>query len=138
MIEFKDLPRIDLNDLWDRMDAELQRRVGILSVAAIISVRAAEQLGAPDDTNEVPSAVVETIEFADTEIADIVMELLGDAPAGQGPRIVSTHSIGFASCLTCGCTERQACPEGCGWANAAQTLCTACADRLPGGATRHG
>lgn len=30
------------------------------------------------------------------------------------------------TCSKCGCTEDQACPEGCAWANAEQTLCTAC------------
>lgn len=31
-------------------------------------------------------------------------------------------------CRWCQCTHERPCPEGCGWANAAQTLCTACAD----------
>ena len=30
-------------------------------------------------------------------------------------------------CQVCGCTETHACPGGCAWANAAQTICTACA-----------
>jgi hypothetical protein len=29
-------------------------------------------------------------------------------------------------CYVCGCTHDDPCPEGCGWANAKQTLCTAC------------
>ena len=29
-------------------------------------------------------------------------------------------------CFVCGCTHDDACPEGCGWANVKQTLCTAC------------
>jgi hypothetical protein len=29
-------------------------------------------------------------------------------------------------CRWCGCSERDPCLGGCGWANAAQTLCTAC------------
>lgn len=35
-------------------------------------------------------------------------------------------------CRWCGCTYNDPCPEGCGWANRQQTLCTACAefDRL--------
>jgi hypothetical protein len=27
-------------------------------------------------------------------------------------------------CFVCGCSEFDPCPEGCGWANAQQTLCT--------------
>ena len=29
-------------------------------------------------------------------------------------------------CRWCGCTERDPCPEGCGWVNREQTLCTSC------------
>jgi len=30
-------------------------------------------------------------------------------------------------CKVCACTEAEACEEGCGWTDASQTLCTACA-----------
>jgi hypothetical protein len=35
-------------------------------------------------------------------------------------------------CRWCGCTDDRGCTCGCGWANAAHTLCTACVnfDRL--------
>ncbi len=29
-------------------------------------------------------------------------------------------------CSVCGCTEEDACEEGCSWANRAQNLCSAC------------
>lgn len=29
-------------------------------------------------------------------------------------------------CRWCGCTHDKPCPEGCWWANRAQTLCSAC------------
>jgi hypothetical protein len=32
------------------------------------------------------------------------------------------------TCQWCGCQQATPCPGGCGWANAAQTLCTACVD----------
>lgn len=31
-------------------------------------------------------------------------------------------------CRWCGCSYHDPCPEGCGWANRAQTLCTACVE----------
>jgi ferredoxin len=31
-------------------------------------------------------------------------------------------------CRYCGCTEAEACPEGCGWADEDETICTACQD----------
>jgi hypothetical protein len=30
------------------------------------------------------------------------------------------------TCRWCGCTERDPCPGGCGWADRQQTLCTSC------------
>ena len=32
----------------------------------------------------------------------------------------------IGKCRWCGCTYYEPCPEGCGWANRDQTLCTAC------------
>jgi len=37
---------------------------------------------------------------------------------------------GHAYCHICGCTARFGCIGRCGWANASQTLCTRCADRI--------
>lgn len=34
-----------------------------------------------------------------------------------------------AECRVCGCTEEEACPGGCIWANSAATLCSQCAVR---------
>ncbi len=33
-------------------------------------------------------------------------------------------------CFVCSCTEDNACPEGCWWANEARTLCSSCADAI--------
>jgi hypothetical protein len=32
-------------------------------------------------------------------------------------------------CRICGCTDRYACPAGCGWVNRRQTLCSVCLER---------
>lgn len=50
---------------------------------------------------------------------------LFDAVDGH-PRI---SSIVGPICRECGCTEQDACPEGCGWAEA--DLCTACVRTVP-------
>jgi len=34
---------------------------------------------------------------------------------------------GPGTCAVCGCTDEDACPGGCVWANAAATLCSRCA-----------
>jgi hypothetical protein len=36
------------------------------------------------------------------------------------------HPAGI--CMVCGCTDAEGCDEGCGWANAKRTICTACAE----------
>jgi hypothetical protein len=34
---------------------------------------------------------------------------------------------GLTRCRVCGCTQVDACPEGCGWAKGHEDLCTTCA-----------
>ena len=34
-------------------------------------------------------------------------------------------------CQACGCTDEEACPGGCVWANASATLCSRCARQAP-------
>lgn len=41
-------------------------------------------------------------------------------------QLVITVTETAGTCRWCGCTEDRACEDGCGWANRAQTLCTAC------------
>jgi hypothetical protein len=38
----------------------------------------------------------------------------------------------FGTCRVCGCTEFEACPGGCAWADETHTLCTNCVDKVPG------
>jgi hypothetical protein len=42
----------------------------------------------------------------------------------EGLQILVTEREGV--CRWCGCTDVDGCAEGCGWANARHTLCTAC------------
>lgn len=37
---------------------------------------------------------------------------------------VSRRKLKSGTCRVCGCTYDDPCPEGCGWANVEQTLCT--------------
>lgn len=37
---------------------------------------------------------------------------------------------GAGMCRNCGCTRQYACAGGCGWANAARTVCTKCEERI--------
>lgn len=32
------------------------------------------------------------------------------------------------TCSRCGCTDAEACPDGCSWVDAEHTLCSACAE----------
>lgn len=39
----------------------------------------------------------------------------------------TTHEAG--RCVSCGCTDERACPEGCWWVDTSHVLCTACVAR---------
>jgi hypothetical protein len=41
-------------------------------------------------------------------------------------RVLHPYTPLPGSCRWCRCTYDDPCPQGCGWADAAQTLCTAC------------
>jgi hypothetical protein len=47
------------------------------------------------------------------------------------PRLTVVVPLRRGRCRWCGCTYYDPCPEGCGWADPTETLCTACA-RLDG------
>lgn len=42
------------------------------------------------------------------------------------PGVVLEPYLRPGRCRWCRCTDRAACPQGCGWVDRAQTLCTAC------------
>lgn len=44
------------------------------------------------------------------------------------PRRKGSMLLRGGTCRWCRCTELNACPQGCGWADRDQTLCTACVD----------
>jgi hypothetical protein len=39
-------------------------------------------------------------------------------------RLAELKRLGLRTCRYCGCTERQGCPRGCGWAT--EDVCTQC------------
>ena len=45
---------------------------------------------------------------------------------------VEPPADGLDACRVCGCTELDACVDGCAWTDAARDLCTACVDALGG------
>ncbi len=41
------------------------------------------------------------------------------------------YGLPSGTCRVCGCTDAQACPDGCSWVDAQRTLCSACAGTIP-------
>ncbi|WP_375453431.1 hypothetical protein [uncultured Methylobacterium sp.] len=121
--------RLDLAVLWKSLPEADRDRIGELALGVMVggTMAAFAEWTAP------------VVCRAGKAQHDLSMEELcnGDLPAGvtaalQGVSWRLPASLGPV-CLRCGCSECDACGEGCGWANPEQTLCTHCANPPPDG-----
>lgn len=48
------------------------------------------------------------------------------AAKGDAPMPKKSKAVKKGTCRECGCTEDNACPDGCAWADKTETLCTSC------------
>lgn len=51
--------------------------------------------------------------------------------SGPGYGAVDQSGV-YGTCKACGCTDENACEEGCGWVDHTHTLCSACVEAEPG------
>lgn len=109
---------------WAALSEESKAAIGAATLEQLASEYMADR--AYDDDRPVWDRVAGAAEQACRAIVkDVFVEAIPheamEAPDGA-PRIPSL--LGMV-CRACGCSQDDACPEGCGWAEA--DLCTACA-----------
>lgn len=117
--------RLDLTALWRGLSDAERETVGLIGLGLVVggTIAAEAEAFAPRAARAGPAfyRAVED-ELAMTPPPDgVIAALRGPSwriPAGLGP-----------VCLSCGCSDGDACPGGCGWTDARQIRCTACASR---------
>jgi hypothetical protein len=127
--------RLDCAAVWDRLDPELQRRLGraalLLALAQHGIAQQAYVLRAPG-----ASDLGDLYDQADLTAYDeiiaagaVALGLADDQPVP----LPDLAAWGIRQCRQCGCTDEIACPDGCHWV--AADLCSTCA---PGAAPGSG
>ncbi|MCJ2015589.1 hypothetical protein [Methylobacterium sp. J-076] len=126
--------RFDGAAIWATFSPEKQARIGAAAVELVMGHHLAFAGGYATDSDAVSRAAAQAFALARELIDAEVLgwpdgippgEWLEKGPHGAQYRIPSI--IGMV-CLSCGCSEGDACEGGCGWHD--ETTCTACvADR---------
>lgn len=114
-------PRLDVAQLWDGLDPEQQRRVGIAAMAQIAGAIAA------GNREQAPGFMA-----AHMEGENVLEDVLHTAAPDwlEQPAIPDLTPLGIEQCRGCGCTDAVGCEQGCGWAEPG--LCTTCASGVRG------
>lgn len=120
-----DWHRFDGEAAWAALPPDDQARIGALALETVanlsLMIRVDED-GLPEPFARVAAAA--GIELGRELQAAVTEALPEDAfvgPDGRTPRIPAFLG---GVCRACGCSQNDACDEGCGWAD--EDLCTAC------------
>lgn len=122
------LERFDGAEAWAKLDPEVQARIGAIALEVVLAWHLIDLEG-PGPESALPPVLTRVASSSDNllmgELEATVFEALPDgafATARIGiPRIPSLLG---GVCRACGCSQNDACDDGCGWA--ADDLCTAC------------
>ncbi|BCM83810.1 hypothetical protein [Methylobacterium indicum] len=119
--------RLDVVALWRGLSDEEREAIGVLGLGLLVSggMASRAELTAPAATR------------AYTAHYHACLDALGTLPtpesamaALRGPAWRIPADLGPV-CLSCGCSEADACPGGCGWEDERQIRCTVCASPPP-------
>ena len=127
MTEFV-LERFDGAEAWAKLPADVQARIGAIALELVLAWHMLDLEGARPES-ALPPVLARVASASDAllmgEFEAAVIEALPDGAFTTArfgiPRIPSLLG---GVCRACGCSQNDACDEGCGWA--AEDLCTAC------------
>lgn len=133
---FKDWPRFDGSAVWSKLTPEQQAQIGAIALEFIVSANGEAAYFGSDplfydvDRDEVnkgrPFAAAEHL------LTELLLQAVQDALADKVPALnddgllVPIPALLGPVCRACGCSEQDACPTGCGWAE--PDLCTSCVE----------
>lgn len=114
-------------EAWAKLDDAARAQVGVAALEMVCALRLAERA----DSEDLPE-LYERVGFTacnemEAALSAAVDEALPDDAfdaSDDRPRVPA--SLG-GICRSCGCSQNDACADGCGWV--AEDLCTACVER---------
>ncbi|UYW24821.1 hypothetical protein OKC48_16230 [Methylorubrum extorquens] len=115
--------RLDVGALWRALPQAERDRIGQLALGIVVGgyIAAEAELTAASASRAGAAHHQASLEaLCSVTPPSVVAALKGPSwriPAGLGP-----------ICVGCGCSEGDACEDGCRWMDEARTLCTACGD----------
>ncbi|MFE1598235.1 hypothetical protein [Methylobacterium sp. ID0610] len=117
--------RFDGAEIWPTLSRQEQAEIGAIAIEMVAAARLSRRVY-EDQLGPVLERAAEAAEgllahLLDGAVADALPDGALEANDGVTPRIPSLLG---GVCRTCGCTQNDACPDGCGWAG--PDLCTAC------------
>lgn len=116
--------RFDGAEAWDELSAEQQRVIGAIALELALAWRAT------DTYPEIPEVGASQHAARPFLIADRdLYHALKDTVAEALPDVMEAEPLPVPMmvgpvCRVCGCSQQDACPEGCDWSE--HDLCTAC------------
>jgi hypothetical protein len=126
---FKDWPRFDGAAAWSKLSPEQQAEIGAIALEFVVNMNGEDAYYTGDE--EKPA--VRPFLAAQPLLTDLLLQTVQDAIISQVPAIdnddlpVPIPSLLGPVCRACGCSEQDACDEGCSWAE--EDLCSACVGR---------
>ncbi|QGY03185.1 hypothetical protein MMSR116_15805 [Methylobacterium mesophilicum SR1.6/6] len=120
---------LDLAALWRSLPEEDRAHLGEIALGMVVGglIGAYAEATAPAASRAGAQCYHESLEALSTEIPDSVVAAL------RGPSWKIPDRLGPV-CLSCGCSEDDACADGCRWMDDRRIQCTACGrpeDHLP-------
>lgn len=127
------LARFDGSAAWGRLPAEQQLAIGATALEIVMAWAVQEALAGPIrhlPDGPVDRAYYRAVESGGDALLDLLRDMASDAAGIRAERdAVALPVLLGRICRRCGCSDLDACDEGCGWA--AVDLCTACTEGEP-------
>jgi hypothetical protein len=125
--QFKDWPRFDGAIVWATLTTEQQAEIGAIALEIVVNTNGEDAYFSGLDAKPEARPFI----AAQPLLNDMLLQTVQDAIIHLVPALcndallVPIPSLLGPVCRACGCTENDACDEGCGWAE--PDLCTVCA-----------
>jgi len=116
-------------EAWAQLPAEQREEIGATALEIVMAWAVEEAFAGPGP--HLPSDLLEracfrAVESGSGALLDLLRDQVSEAAGIRAePEAVALPSLLGRICSRCGCSDLDACADGCGWAG--EDLCTSCA-----------